>query len=222
MLRTISVKKMLAIALLTVTLLLCVGSCAIGAIFIGSYNTLQGKENALTTEYLNMSQSLTDYFAKTKNALGVADRNADKLRDIFNAAMGSSGKDADFHNPNNVIYQKIQAAYPNVGNVTNAYEKVQSILISSYDDYSHSTKLLRDHVREYRSFIGSVPNSIVASLLGFPSDRLEVTVNNQTYHGNAALKQMEKVIQDNSAANSINTGTLQPIFETPTPTTPHH
>jgi hypothetical protein len=81
--------------------------------------------------------------------------------------------------------------------------------------------LLRDHVREYRSTIGAFPNNVMASVLGFPSDRLEVTVNGQTLHGVAALKQMEKVIQDSSAANSINSGILEPIFQTPTPTFSH-
>ena len=176
------------------------------------------KTSALEAQYSDNQNELSSYILKFNESLGIADRQNSKLNEVLlDAVKGRYDNDGSL-NPGTggQLFSAITEAYPDLSANSEAYMKVQDLIVSGRDAYKNKQTKLLDMVRDYDVWLQSdfLKSSVIKSL-GFPGDYLEVKVGGQTLRGQDALDQIASIVLTKDAQEAYETGTMDPLI-TPT------
>lgn len=176
------------------------------------------KEFDLNALYVSNMSQLSSSALKVSETLGVADRSANKMNEIFlNAIQGRYGDKLDQEFEGESMFNVLAITEDNPDLTANAesYAKVQDVIIAEREKFKSKQDALTSRVGEYRSWMkkGFVRSSIITTL-GFPSDDLVVPrADGTNLYGRTALDWMGKGVQEASAVEAFETGTQKPIIE---------
>lgn len=129
---------------------------------VGFNNNCVAKEQGIIAQYSQNQNNYDNYWKKLKEAAQVPEAYTEKLKTIYSAAMqgryGSDGSKAAF--------QMIQEQNPNVD--PSMYRQIQQIIEAGRDSFMADQKSLLDKKRDYQTYIGQFPGSLVAGFAGWP------------------------------------------------------
>ena len=173
------------------------------------------KSSALEAQYMDNQNELSTYILKFNESLGIADRQNSKLNDVLlDAVKGRYDNDGSL-NPGTggQLFSAITEAYPDLSANSEAYMKVQDLIVSGRDAYKNKQTKLLDMVRDYEVWLDSdLVKSKVIKSLGFPGDYLSVKVGKKTLTGQDALDQIASIVLTEDAQEAYETGTIDPLI----------
>lgn len=190
--------------------------------FFTSLNSAQkgmtARENALNTQYLDNQNELSSYVVSIKEALGVADRNTDKLDKVLQDAV--KGRYENKGAPNSdAMFSAMVEAYPDLSSVSIPYQKVQDAVLAGRTAYKNKQSKLLDMLREYDTWRQSgIIHSRIVSLVGAPSNNLQARVGANSWRGQDALDKMYQIVLTQDAQDAYESGKLEPMDMNPTKT----
>jgi hypothetical protein len=150
-------KIALGVIAVLVLMIVGVGSCAAGV-----NNSCVRQENAIKAQY-DQDQNNYDNFIKTvKESAQIPDMYTDDLVKVAKAAIGSRyGADGS-----KALFQFIKEHNPNVD--VSVYTKIQQQIEAGHANFEANQKMLLDKKRVYQNTLGQFPDSMIASMFGFP------------------------------------------------------
>lgn len=208
-------KALVAIALvgiLVVTAMILFGK------FNSAQKTMVRHENALNAQYSDCQDNLSNYIAKIKEALGVADRATSALDTVLTDVVKGRYEAGSTANPaGGSAFSAIVEAYPDLNGITINYEKVQSAIFAGRDGFKNCNTMLLDKVRAYNTWRQSgLIQSKINAMVGAPSDNLEARVGDNVVYGKAALDAIKRLPLTSEAKDAYETGTMDPLDTNPT------
>lgn len=146
-----------------VFMVLIAGLGACGAIiFVGVNNNLVIQEEGLKAQYKQNQNNYDNYWKKLKEAAQVPDQYASDLKKLYDGTMtGRYGADGS-----KAMFQMIKEQNPTLD--PKMYQSLQEIIEAGRNSFESEQKMLLDKKRIYEIALRTFPNSVVASLLGFP------------------------------------------------------
>lgn len=184
----------------------------------GYINTVRNEgikqENALEAQYRANQNELSTYVLQFKESLGVAGAGADKLEEILTEAIKGRYDGNMAPGTGGSMFSAITEAYPDLTATTQAYAKVQDLVVSGRNGYKNEQNKLLDQIRAYENWSESgLFRSMVVDMIGFPSDSLEARIGNTTYKGAEALDRMKDIVLVKDATEAYDTGEMAPLIE---------
>lgn len=170
------------------------------------------KETALVAQYKDNQNELSAYVLKFKEALGIADRQTDKLDQVLTDAVKGRYDGNMDPGTGGSMFSAITEAYPDLTQTTKSYEKVQDLVISGRDAFKNKQTKLLDMIRDYDTWrnTGLIRSGFIEDR--FPSDSLAVTDNGESYRGEAALERMRNIILTQDTVETYEKGTQEPLI----------
>lgn len=189
----------------------------------GYINTVRNEgikqENALEAQYRSNQNELSTYILQFKESLGVADKGSSKLEEILTEAVKGRYDGNMEPGTGGSMFSAITEAYPDLTATTQAYAKVQDLVVSGRNAYKNQQDKLLDQIRAYENWSESgLFRSMVVDMIGFPSDSLEARVGDKTYKGAEALDKMKDIVLVKDATQAYDTGETAPLVEPETAT----
>lgn len=115
------------------------------------------------------------------------------------------------------MFSAITEAYPDLTSTTEAYQKVQDLVMVGRKSYQNQQGLLIDKIREYDRWRNSdYINVTLINWIGVPTKIL--TINTQkdgqpvTLTGEAALNEMRNLVLVKEANDAYDTGVIEPLI----------
>ena len=212
-----SSKKLITIGASVVALLIIVVSV------FGFINSVKNegikRENALESQYRANQNELSTYILQFKESLGVADKGSSKLEEVLTEAIKGRYDGKMAPGTGGSMFSAIQEAYPDLTATTQAYAKVQDLVVSGRNSYKNVQNKLLDQIRSYEDWKGTgMIKPMVADMLGFPTNALEARVGDKTYKGEEALDKMKDIVLVKEASQAYETGETAPLVEPETST----
>ena len=174
------------------------------------------KETALMAQYSDNQNELSSYILSFNESLGIADKQSTKLNTIILSAVQGryDGKLSSAQPGGGSLFSAIAEAYPDLTATTETYAKVQDLVVSGRNAYKNKQTLLLDRVRDYKVWLDSdlIKSFVIQNVLGYPTDRLEVTTKTGKIHGQEALDKISTVILTPEAQDAYDSGTVQPLI----------
>lgn len=170
------------------------------------------KETALVAQYKDNQNELSAYVLKFKEALGIADRQTDKLDEVLTDAVKGRYDGNMEPGTGGSMFSAITEAYPDLTQTTKSYEKVQDLVVSGRDAFKNKQSKLLDMIRDYDTWrnTGLIRSGFIEDR--FPSDSLTVTDNGESYRGDAALERMRNIILTEDTVETYEKGTQEPLI----------
>lgn len=197
-----------------------VGSVALLVVIIlfSGYNGVRNqgidKENTLNALYQSNQNELSQYANSFYEQIGVVQAKSDKLDQIIKDAVagrydkGSAAVDAV---RGGSFFSAVVEAYPNLGGL-DVYDKVVSFVQSGREAFKNKQNVLLDTIRNYDTWRQrGIIHSRMASLAGFPSNRLEARIGTTVLRGQSALDQMKLIVTDAATSKAFQTGQGGPL-----------
>lgn len=187
--------------------------------FNGAQKTMVRHETGLSAKYSDCQDNLSNYIAKIKEALGVADRASAALDTVLTDVVKGRYEAGSTANPSGgSAFSAIVEAYPDLSGMTINYEKVQSAIFAGRDGFKRCNTGLLDRIRAYNEWRNSgLIQSKINAIVGAPSDNLEARVGGVTVYGKSALDAMKRLPLTTEAQTAYETGTMDPLDTNPTP-----
>jgi hypothetical protein len=171
------------------------------------------KETALSAQYAQNQNVLSNYINQFDESLGISDRAASKVNDIILAAVQGRYKDTSATPGSGGLFSAISEAYPDLTATTASYAKVQDLVESGRNDFKDNQTLLLDRIRDYKSWENNdLIRSFFVNSFGFPTNNLKASIGNDSVYGQAALDRMDKIILNSGAISSYQSGTTGPLI----------
>lgn len=208
-------KALVALALVGI---LVVTAFIVFGMFNSAQKTMVAKENTVSAQYSDCQDNLSNYIAKIKEALGVADRASTALDTVLTDVVKGRYETGSTANPTGgSAFSAIVEAYPDLTGITINYEKVQSAIFAGRDGFKNCNTALLDKVRDYNTWRNSgIFQSKINSMVGAPSDNLEARVGANVVYGKAALDAIKRLPLTSEAEDAYETGTMDPLDTNPT------
>lgn len=186
--------------------------------FLGYINGIRNEgikqENALEAQYQNNQNELSTYITSMTESLGVADKGANKLKEVLTEAVKGRYDGEMEPGTGGAMFSAISEAYPDLTATSESYAKVQDLVVSGRTAYKNQQTKLLDQIRAYETWSESgIFRNMVVDMLGFPSKSLEARVGDTVYTGEEALQQMKRLVLTNDAVTSYETGETAPLIE---------
>ena len=184
--------------------------------FNNAQKGIVSRETALNAQYLDNQNELSSYVVSIKEAIGVADRNTEKLDKVLQDAV--KGRYENKGVPDNgAMFSAMQEAYPDLNSMSVPYQKVQDAVLAGRIAYKNKQSKLLDMLREYDTWRKSgLVHSRVVNMAGAPSDGLTARVGANSWRGQDALDKMYQIVLTQDAQEAYNSGELKPLDLGPT------
>lgn len=129
---------------------------------VGVNNSCVRQENAIKAQY-DQDQNNYDNFIKTvKESVQIPEMYTDDLVKVAKAAIGTRyGAEGS-----KALFQFIQEHNPNVD--SSVYTRIQQQIEAGHANFEANQKMLLDKKRVYENTLGQWPDSVIASMFGFP------------------------------------------------------
>ena len=182
----------------------------------GVRNTGITFETGLTAQYLDNQNNLSAYISGFYEQLGVANLKSDKLDQILTDAIKGRYEGAGGFGKGGGFFNAISEAYPDLAGL-NTYDKIMDYVSAGRESYKATQSKLLDMLRSYDAWRaqGLIRSTVVASVLGVPSDRLIARIGETELHGRDALKKMYEIVLASDAKKAYETGTMEPLKVNP-------
>lgn len=166
------------------------------------------KEAALTAQYEQNQTELSNYILTVTETLGVADANAARVQEILEGAITARDSQNDGQ-----VFSALAEAYPDLTATSEAYQKVQDAIVSGRETFNNKQSRMLDMVRSYNTWVrsGFIDSTIIRNL-GFPSDDITVTIGDQTWTGEEALRKMGETLKTAEGNAAYESGEMGPII----------
>ena len=130
---------------------------------LGINNRCVRQEAGIKAQYKQNQNNYDNYFKKLKEVTQVPEMYVADLKKVWAGVMkGRYGKDGS-----RATWQWLKEHNPKID--SSMYKKIQTIIESGRSDFEHNQKMLLDRKRLYEdTYLLIFPNSIIASMLGFP------------------------------------------------------
>ena len=196
--------------------LVIVGLTMIGK-FSSAQKTMVAKETTVSAQYSDCQNNLSNYIAKIKEALGVADRASAALDTVLtDVVKGRYGTGSTANPSGGSAFSAIVEAYPDLTGITINYEKVQSAIFAGRDGFANCQTALLDKVRAYNTWRNSgLVQPTINRMVGAPSENLEARVGDTVLIGPAALDAIKRLPLTSEAQEAYETGTMDPLDTNP-------
>lgn len=177
-------------------------------------NSVVQKEAALIAQYQDNQNELSNYILSFKESMGVAAKGSERLEEILTEAIKGRYDGNMAPGTGGSMFSAITEAYPDLTATTESYNKVQDLVVSGREGYKNKQTKLLDMIRDYNTFRESdIVNSwIIKTLLKAPTDRLEVTVGDNTFRGRDALDKISQIVLTKDAVKSYETGETEALI----------
>jgi hypothetical protein len=166
------------------------------------------KELQLTGFSKKMMANYDQGRSRILDELGVAGEKRDAIDKILKDAIearrfAGSGGAVD----RNAFISAVKEAYPDTSG-TNIYDKIADDVIVMRKQFAADQAQLADEVQSYNTWrkTGGLFHPLFVSIIGYPSDSLEFTVNGHAYKGPDALDKMSRVIITNESGQIFDSG----------------
>ena len=144
-----------------------VGTLAVlGIGYVSVHNTCNAKEATLMATKDQSKSVYDNFWKKVKEVAQVPAEYSKDMGDTYAKIMN-----ARYGNSNKVMMNWIKEANPNFD--SSMYTKVQQVVESGRNDFQDSQKQMIDQVRDYKTYVNSMPTSFFAGLAGYPKIKWE-------------------------------------------------
>lgn len=174
----------------------------------GLRNDLIQKEASLVAQYKDNQNELSTYILQFKESMGVAGKGSERLEEILTEAVKGRYDGNMEPGTGGSMFSAITEAYPDLTATTESYNKVQDLVVSGREGYKNKQTKLLDMIRDYDTWRESdlVNSFIIKNFLNAPTDRMKVTVGEQTFKGQDALDKISQIVLTKDAIDSYETG----------------
>lgn len=152
----------LKITLSVLGFIFIIGIVSCGAV-IGIHNECVKQEAGIKAQYKQNQNNYDNYFKKLKEIAQVPEMYVADLKKVWDGVMsGRYGK-----NGSRATWQWLKEHNPKLD--VSMYKKIQSVIEGGRADFEQNQKMLLDKKRLYEdTYLKVFPNSIIASIMGFP------------------------------------------------------
>ena len=195
--------KIAAIAAATIA-----GIIAASLLVINESITNEGiaRQNGIETDYKAVQLELSNCIEKTGLATQVTEEQTAALNEFMHDAI--TGRYEGLQDNQAEMFSMIQEDYPELESLSSAYEDLLIIATGCRDDYYGAQKKLQDRVSKFDTWReGSFWTRWFAE--EFPTDSLQVTVNDQILTGQEALAHISEIAITEGARDTGDTGVVE-------------
>jgi hypothetical protein len=178
----------------------------------GITNSGNTKQEDLIARYNDTTNVLSDCLVKTKQSVGTADANTDALdRVITNAVRGRYTEGSTAQPGNGALFSAIKEAYPDTQGLSDRFGDVMIVINGCRTDFKNSQSVLQNDVADFNKW--RTGSFTVRNFGGndFPSEALEITVNDKPVTGMDALRQMRKLVVVSEAQTGRDTNQIENV-----------
>ena len=156
---------------ITITIVSC-------GVVVGIHNKCVKQEAGIKAQYKQNQNNYDNYFKKLKEIAQVPEMYVADLKKVWDGVMsGRYGK-----NGSRATWQWLKEHNPKLD--VSMYKKIQSVIESGRADFEQNQKMLLDKKRLYEdTYLKVFPNSIIASMMGFPKmdlDSMDIVTSEAT------------------------------------------
>lgn len=205
--------KTLIVLGVILALVLGIGLYAV-SVYTSVRNDGRHEELQLTAKYkATMASYGQDRLAFT-DSLGIAREKRDAMDKILvDAISGRYNKPGAAQVDNGKLFSAVREAYPDLSGL-NIYDKIVDFIGKMRNKFAQDQAEIAKMVAHYNEWrtTGSFLHPWFVTMVGFPSDSLEVNVGGKIYRGQSALDMMSRPIVGNDTNQIFDTGVDQPNF----------
>ena len=209
--KTLSIRTMTIIGIVAfVAIMAMVGFGKVN----GLRDNLIQKEASLVAQYKDNQNELSTYILQFKESMGVAGKSSERLEEILTEAVKGRYDGNMEPGTGGSMFSAITEAYPDLTATAESYNKVQDLVVSGREGYKNKQTKLLDMIRDYDTWRESdlVNSFIIKSWLKAPTDRMKVTVGEQTFKGQDALDKISQIVLTKDAITSYETGETEALI----------
>lgn len=204
----LSVTAIVIIALIAVVF---VGGLGLYAYVNGLRNESIQRETSLSAQYQSNQNYLSAYVSGFYEQLGVANLKSEKLDQILTDAVKGRYEGSGGFSANGAFFAAISEAYPNLAGL-DVFDRIVDYVSAKREGYRATQDKLLDMLRSYDTWrdTGFI-RSIVVSMIGVPTNRLEARLGTTVVRGEEARSKMYQIVLTSQAIKAYETGTMDPL-----------
>lgn len=149
-------------------------ACSVG---VGTYNGLITQEEGVKAQYKQNQNNYDNMWKKFREASQVSTQYTNDLKKVYDSAIQSRyGKQGS-----GAMMQWLKEHNPNFD--AGMYKNLQQLVESGRNSFEANQKMLIDKRRAYETDLRVFPNSVLASVMGFPKidlDKYDIVTSGAT------------------------------------------
>lgn len=169
------------------------------------------REAALSAQYLDNQNVLSDCLITIRETANVTTAQATTFEQVMTEAIKGRYAEIDSVDPTSgSMFSAIVEQYPDLSSLSEAYERVHTVIVGCRADYKNKQTKLLDMLREYDAW--RTGSWWVRTLGGnFPSNNLEARVGSNSWRGVDARDKMYDIVLVQGAVQAYDDGTIVPL-----------
>lgn len=196
--------------------------CAVAAVltilclittYTSTRNEGRTKELGLTAEYKAIMADYGQFRAAAIDQLGIAKDKSKAMDEILtNAISGRYNKPGSPQVDSGKLFSAVQEAYPDLKGL-DVFDKIVDFVAKGRKEFSQRQEKIAGSVQAYNTWrtTGSFLHPMFVSLIGFPSNSIEVRAAGKITRGQAALDMMSTPIISEEAGKIFDNGVDQQL-----------
>jgi len=179
----------------------------------GKQKTMVDKETRLSAKYQDNQNVLSTYKKTIKEALGVSQSSTAAQNTVLENVIKGRYENGSSASPSGgSAFSAIVEAYPDVKNIGESFQKVQSAIFAGREAFKNQQTALLDLLRDYDKWRNSgLIHPMIVRIIGAPSDNLEARIGAKVTTGQEALSQMKLLVTDAETSEDFNSGEETPM-----------